>query len=67
MSVLEELLFEKFFSFLWKVIKLIGSFIRFPFVGKQYSLEHLSNQNLSGVVGIIVMTTLKTLVFLLVK
>jgi len=67
MSVVEELLFEKFFGFLWKVIKLVGSFIRFPFVGKQYSLEHLSNQNLSGVVGIIFLTTLTTLVFLLVK
>ena len=64
MSVVEELLFEKFFSFLWKVIKLIGSFIRVPFVGKQYSLEQLSNQNLSGVVGIIVITILATLVFL---
>lgn len=67
MSVLEELLFEKFFSFLWKDIKLIGSFIRFPFVGRQYSLEQLSNQNLSGFVGIIVSATLTTLVFLLVK
>lgn len=67
MSVVEELLFEKFFSFLWKVIKLVGSFIRFSFVGKQYSLEQLSNQNISGFVGIIVMATLTTLVFLLVK
>jgi len=64
MSVLEDLLFKKIFSFLWKVIKLIGSFIRFPFVGKQYSLEQLSNQNLSGFVGIIVLTTLVTLVFI---
>jgi len=64
MSVLEDLLFEKFFSFLWKLIKLIGSFIRFPFVSKQYSLEQLSHQNLSGFVGIIVLTTLVALVFI---
>ncbi len=67
MSVVEELLFEKFLNFLWKVIKLVGAFIRFPFVSKQYSLEQLSNQNLSGFVGIIVITTFTTLVFLLVK
>lgn len=67
MSVLEELLFEKFFGFLWKVIKLVGTFIKFPFVNRQYSLEQLSIQNLSGAVGIIFLTTLTTLVFLLVK
>lgn len=67
MSVLEDLLFEKLFSFLWKVIKLIGSLIRFPFVNRKYNLEQLSNKNSSGVVGIIVLTTLTTIVFLLVN
>ena len=67
MSVVEDLLFEKFFSFLWKVIKLTGAFIRFPFIKRHYSLEQLSNQNLSGVIGIIVISILATLVFLLAK
>lgn len=65
MSVLEGLLFEKFFSFLWKVIKLIGSFIRFPFVGRKYNLEQLSNQNISGVVGLIFIITITSLVLFL--
>ena len=64
MSVLEDLLLEKLFSFLWKVIKFIGSLIRFPFVDRKYNLEQLSNQNSSGVVGIIILTTI---VFLLVN
>lgn len=67
LSIVDYLMFEIFFSFLWKVIKLVGLFIRFPFADKQYSLEQLSNQNLSGVIGIIVISTLITLVFLLAK
>jgi len=63
MSVVEDLLFEKLFSFLWKAIKLIGAFFRFPFVNRQYSLQRLSNQNVSGFVGIIVMLFLTALVF----
>lgn len=62
MSVLEELLFEKFFSFLWKVIKLVGSFIRLPFVARRYSLEQLSSQNLSGFIGLMFLITTTALV-----
>lgn len=53
MSIVEDLLAEKIFNFLWKVIKLIGAFVRLPFAGRKLNLEELSKQNLSGVIGLL--------------
>ncbi|WP_035679228.1 hypothetical protein [Flavobacterium limnosediminis] len=65
MNIVEDIIGEIIFKFLWRAIKLIGALVRWPFMSEKFNVEEIYKQNWNGVIGLFFLGTIITLTVLL--
>lgn len=53
MNFIEDQIFESIINFIWKLFKIIGSLISYPFLHKKYKLDEIENKYWSGIIGML--------------
>ncbi|TGD59801.1 hypothetical protein [Flavobacterium humi] len=65
MNIIEDGIGGIILNALWKLLKVIGTLIRWPFLSSKLNVEEIYQQNLSGVIGMVFLGAAITFTFLL--
>lgn len=53
MNFIEDQIFESIINFIWRLFKIIGALISYPFLNKKYNLDEIENKFWSGIIGMV--------------